>query len=69
MRSSALRPSSATSTVPLRSVRAIRAPMLESRARVAEVGWPYGLPSPAEITAIAGCTVARNGSVDDVRLP
>lgn len=33
------------------------------------VGWPYGLPVPAEATAIAGCVASTNGWVVAVRLP
>lgn len=56
-------------TVPSRSVRYAIAPTSDNRAIVADDGWPYVFPSPAEATAISGSVARRNGSVVAVRLP
>ena len=58
-----------TVTLPSRSVRNTRAPRASMRDSVAGDGWPYGLPVPAEATAIVGSTASRNASVDAVLLP
>ena len=62
-------PSKARVTVPSRSVRKTWAPIARSRSSVERAGWPYGLPAPAEATAMAGRTASTNGSVVAVRLP
>ena len=61
--------SNSATTVPSRSVRKTRAPAAASRSSVALEGWPYGLPAPADATAISGRTVSTNGSVVAVLLP
>lgn len=58
-----------TVTEPSSSVRKTCAPAAVSRSTVAGAGWPYGLPRPAEITAMPGRVVARNAAVDDVLDP
>ena len=58
-----------TTTVPSRSVRRTRAPAAASRSSVTRVGWPYGLPVPADATATRGWTTSTNACVVAVRLP
>ncbi|MBA3235466.1 MAG: hypothetical protein H0T59_05670 [Chloroflexi bacterium] len=61
--------SNPTTTVPSWSVRSTRALAAVSRSIVALVGWPYGLPDPAEATASRGRTASTNAWVVAVRLP
>lgn len=61
--------SKVTTTVPSRSVRRTRAPAAVRRSRVTRVGWPYGLPAPADATATFGRTRSTKAWVVAVRLP
>lgn len=61
--------SKATVTEPSTSVRYTRAPVAANRSSVRRAGWPYGLPVPADATAIFGRTAARKASVFAVLLP
>jgi len=61
--------SNATVTDPSTSVRYTRAPVAANRSSVRRAGWPYGLPVPADATAIFGRTAARKASVVAVLLP
>lgn len=61
--------SNPTTTVPSSSVRRTRALAAVRRSIVAFVGWPYGLPDPAEATASRGRTASTNACVVAVRLP
>ena len=46
-----------------------RGPARSAAARAWRVGWPYGLPAPAEAIATPGRTVSTNACVVAVRLP
>jgi hypothetical protein len=61
--------SNPTTTDPSRSVRKTRAPDAASRSSVDFAGWPYGLPVPAEATAIVGLVASTNACVVAVLLP
>ena len=63
-----VRPSVATSTSPLRSVRKVFRPVTDaSDDRVSGAGCPYSLPSPDEMMAIDGRSAASSaGVVDEV---
>lgn len=62
-------PVNVTSTDPSPSVRYVARATASSRASVSGVGWPYGLPAPAETTATRGRTADRNASVEAVLEP
>lgn len=62
-------PSEVTVRLPSRSVRSTFALIAWSRSTVAGLGCPYGLPSPALMSATLGCSASRRALVVAVRLP
>jgi hypothetical protein len=62
-------PSVETWSVPSRSVRKTRAPSSDRRATVRGAGCPYGLPSPALISATRGASASTNAWEVAVPLP